>query len=219
MAAKVFCCAYDENVYGSKYQWIIPGWYEPFWWEQVHTEANSSRCLRKNLLTAMEGYIGVDFEPLSSKQIKTISGKTPQQYEREYNNKRSGVGPSKFHGYAYDGIWVIAKTLQRAMETLHASSRHQRIQDFNYTDHTLGRIILNAMNETNFFGVTWKRTDEKEARATAGMLVPTTAVSAQREPSGFEAQFKRKIIRPAFRPVMIEKGEIKDILLMQLLPI
>lgn len=64
------------------------------------------------------------------------------------------MGPSKFHGYAYDGIWVIAKTLQRAMETLHASNRHQRIQDFNYTDHTLGRIILNAMNETNFFGVT-----------------------------------------------------------------
>ncbi|ELK12968.1 Gamma-aminobutyric acid type B receptor subunit 2 [Pteropus alecto] len=154
MAAKVFCCAHEENMFGSKYQWIIPGWYEPSWWEQVHTEANSSRCLRKNLLAAMEGYIGVDFEPLSSKQIKTISGKTPQQYEREYNNKRSGVGPSKFHGYAYDGIWVIAKTLQRAMETLHASSRHQRIQDFNYTDHTLGRIILNAMNETNFFGVT-----------------------------------------------------------------
>uniref|UniRef100_A0A8C0A2H7 Gamma-aminobutyric acid type B receptor subunit 2 n=1 Tax=Bos mutus grunniens TaxID=30521 RepID=A0A8C0A2H7_BOSMU len=146
--------AYEENMYGSKYQWIIPGWYEPSWWEQVHAEANSSHCLRKHLLAAMEGYIGVDFEPLSSKQIKTISGKTPQQYEREYNNKRSGVGPSKFHGYAYDGIWVIAKTLQRAMETLHASSRHQRIQDFNYTDHTLGKIILNAMNETNFFGVT-----------------------------------------------------------------
>lgn len=62
-------------MFGSKYQWIIPGWYEPSWWEQVHTEANSSRCLRKNLLAAMEGYIGVDFEPLSSKQIKTISGK------------------------------------------------------------------------------------------------------------------------------------------------
>ncbi|KAH0503804.1 Gamma-aminobutyric acid type B receptor subunit 2 [Microtus ochrogaster] len=154
MAAKVFCCAFEESMFGSKYQWIIPGWYEPAWWDQVHVEANSSRCLRRSLLAAMEGYIGVDFEPLSSKQIKTISGKTPQQYEREYNSKRSGVGPSKLHGYAYDGIWVIAKTLQRAMETLHASSRHQRIQDFNYTDHTLGRIILNAMNETNFFGVT-----------------------------------------------------------------
>lgn len=43
------------------------------------------------------------------------------------------------------------------METLHASSRHQRIQDFNYTDHTLGKIILSAMNETNFFGVTVSR--------------------------------------------------------------
>lgn len=62
-------------MFGSKYQWIIPGWYEPAWWEQVHVEANSSRCLRRSLLAAMEGYIGVDFEPLSSKQIKTISGK------------------------------------------------------------------------------------------------------------------------------------------------
>lgn len=67
--------AFEESMFGSKYQWIIPGWYEPAWWEQVHVEANSSRCLRRSLLAAMEGYIGVDFEPLSSKQIKTISGK------------------------------------------------------------------------------------------------------------------------------------------------
>ncbi|XP_044534560.1 gamma-aminobutyric acid type B receptor subunit 2 [Gracilinanus agilis] len=154
MAAKVFCCAYHENMFGSKYQWIIPGWYEPSWWELAHSEGNPSPCLSKNLLAAMEGYIGVDFEPLSSKEIKTISGRTPQQYEKEYNDKRSGVGPSKFHGYAYDGIWVIAKTLQRAMEHLRSSNRHQRIQDFNYTDHKLGKIFLDAMNETNFFGVT-----------------------------------------------------------------
>uniref|UniRef100_G3WFJ0 Gamma-aminobutyric acid type B receptor subunit 2 n=1 Tax=Sarcophilus harrisii TaxID=9305 RepID=G3WFJ0_SARHA len=154
MAAKVFCCAYHENMFGSKYQWIIPGWYEPSWWELAHSEGNPSPCLSKNLLAAMEGYIGVDFEPLSSKEIKTISGRTPQQYEKEYNDKRSDVGPSKFHGYAYDGIWVIAKTLQRAMEHLRTSNRHQRIQDFNYTDHKLGKIFLDAMNETNFFGVT-----------------------------------------------------------------
>lgn len=58
-------------MYGSKYQWIIPGWYQALWWQQ----ANASTCLSKNLLTAMEGYIGVDFEPLSTKQIKTISGR------------------------------------------------------------------------------------------------------------------------------------------------
>lgn len=64
--------AYDEEMYGSKYQWIIPGWYENLWWESW---INSSQCLSKNLLAAMEGYIGVDFEPLSSKMIKTISGR------------------------------------------------------------------------------------------------------------------------------------------------
>ncbi|XP_029442963.1 LOW QUALITY PROTEIN: gamma-aminobutyric acid type B receptor subunit 2 [Rhinatrema bivittatum] len=150
MAAKVFCCVYDEEMYGSKYQWIIPGWYQASWWQQ----ANSSTCSSKNLRIAMEGYIGVDFEPLSKKQIKTISGRTAEQYEKEYNEKRSDVEPSKFHGYAYDGIWVIAKTLQRAMENLRSTTRHQRIQDFNYTDHKLGKIFLDAMNETNFFGVT-----------------------------------------------------------------
>lgn len=58
-------------MYGSKYQWIIPGWYQGNWWEQ----ANSTNCTTKKLLTAMEGYISVDFEPLSARQIKGISGR------------------------------------------------------------------------------------------------------------------------------------------------
>uniref|UniRef100_A0A8D2M5Q3 Gamma-aminobutyric acid type B receptor subunit 2 n=1 Tax=Zonotrichia albicollis TaxID=44394 RepID=A0A8D2M5Q3_ZONAL len=151
MAVKVFCCAYDEEMYGSKYQWIIPGWYENLWWEAW---INSSQCLSKNLLAAMEGYIGVDFEPLSSKTNKTISGRTPQQYEKEYNARRGDGQSSKFHGYAYDGIWVIARTLQRAMNYLNATNKHQKIEDFNYSNQKLGNIFLNAMNETRFFGVT-----------------------------------------------------------------
>ncbi|XP_037983684.1 gamma-aminobutyric acid type B receptor subunit 2 isoform X3 [Motacilla alba alba] len=151
MAVKVFCCAYDEEMYGSKYQWIIPGWYENLWWEAW---INSSQCLIKNLLAAMEGYIGVDFEPLSSKTNKTISGRTPQQYEKEYNARRGDGQSSKFHGYAYDGIWVIASTLQRAMKHLNSTNKHQKIEDFNYSNQKLGNIFLNAMNETRFFGVT-----------------------------------------------------------------
>ncbi|XP_053099844.1 gamma-aminobutyric acid type B receptor subunit 2 isoform X2 [Hemicordylus capensis] len=154
MAAKVFCCAYNEEMYGSKYQWIIPGWYQSYWWEEVIPKLNSSHCLNKNFLKAMEGYIGVDFEPLSSKENKTISGRTPQQYEKEYDERRGNVEPSKFHGFAYDGIWVIAKTLQQAMKQLNATNKHQKIEDFNYTNKELGKIFLDAMNETNFFGVT-----------------------------------------------------------------
>lgn len=65
------CQAYNLNMFGSKYQWIIPGWYQGNWWEQ----ANSTNCTTKKLLTAMEGYISVDFEPLSARQIKGISGR------------------------------------------------------------------------------------------------------------------------------------------------
>ncbi|XP_028673964.1 gamma-aminobutyric acid type B receptor subunit 2 [Erpetoichthys calabaricus] len=152
LAAKVFCCAYNLNMYGSKYQWIIPGWYQGNWWEQ----ANSTNCTTKKLLAAMEGYISVDFEPLSTKQIRGISGRTPHEYEMEYNRlrKEKGLESSKFHGFAYDGIWVIAKTLTRVMEILKQRGGHRKIQDFNYTNKELGRIMLDVMNETNFLGVT-----------------------------------------------------------------
>uniref|UniRef100_A0A8D0DRG2 Gamma-aminobutyric acid type B receptor subunit 2 n=1 Tax=Salvator merianae TaxID=96440 RepID=A0A8D0DRG2_SALMN len=154
MAARVFCCAFNEKMFGPKYQWIIPGWYQNSWWEKAIPLLNSSHCLAINLLGAMEGYIGVDFEPLSSKQIKTISGRTPQQYEAEYNHRRGNVEASKFHGFAYDGIWVIAKTLQQAMKILNATNKNQKIEDFNYTNKELGKIFLDAMNQTSFFGVT-----------------------------------------------------------------
>ncbi|KAF7240396.1 Gamma-aminobutyric acid type B receptor subunit 2 [Varanus komodoensis] len=150
MAAKAF----NEKMFGPKYQWIIPGWYQSYWWEKAIPKLNSSHCLGINLLGAMEGYIGVDFEPLSSKQIKTISGRTPQQYEEEYDQRRGNVEPSKFHGFAYDGIWVIAKTLQQAMKILNATNKNQKIEDFNYTNKELGKIFLDAMNQTSFFGVT-----------------------------------------------------------------
>ncbi|KAI7798455.1 gamma-aminobutyric acid type B receptor subunit 2 precursor [Triplophysa rosa] len=152
LAAKVFCCAYNLNMYGSKYQWIIPGWYQGNWWEQ----ANSTNCTTKKLLTAMEGYISVDFEPLSAKQIKGISGRTPQEYAREYNREREqkGVETSKFHGFAYDGIWVIAKTLTRVMEILRHKERHDMYHNFTVDDREVGKMVLDVMNETNFFGVT-----------------------------------------------------------------
>ena len=40
------------------------------------------------------------------------------------------------------------------MKYLNATNKHQKIEDFNYTNHRLGKIFLDAMNETNFFGVT-----------------------------------------------------------------
>lgn len=70
-------------MFGSKYQWIIPGWYQGNWWEQ----ANTTNCTTKKLLTAMEGYISVDFEPLSARQTKGISGRVSPAGGNRYSIK------------------------------------------------------------------------------------------------------------------------------------
>ncbi|KAJ7991786.1 hypothetical protein DPEC_G00287480 [Dallia pectoralis] len=152
LASKVFCCAYNLNMFGNRYQWIIPGWYQRSWWEQ----ANSTNCTTKKLLTAMEGYIAVDFEPLSAKQVKGISGRTPREYEMEYSKvlRQKGVEPSKYHGFAYDGIWVIAKTLTRVMDLLKQKESQDMYQNFTVDDREVGKMVLDVMNETNFYGVT-----------------------------------------------------------------
>lgn len=61
---------------------------------------------------------------------------------------------SKFHGFAYDGIWVIAKTLTRVMELLRVKQRQNSYHNFTVEDREVGKMVLDVMNETNFFGVT-----------------------------------------------------------------
>lgn len=48
------------------------------------------------------------------------------------------------------------------MKYLNATNKHQKIEDFNYTNHKLGKIFLDAMNETNFFGVTVSQKKKKK---------------------------------------------------------
>lgn len=81
---------------------------------------------------------------------------TPKEYEREYSRElqQKGVEASKFHGFAYDGIWVIAKTLTRVMELLRVKQRQNTFHNFTVDDREVGKMVLDVMNETNFFGVT-----------------------------------------------------------------
>lgn len=81
---------------------------------------------------------------------------TPKDYEREYSRElqQKGVEASKFHGFAYDGIWVIAKTLTRVMELLRVKQRQNTFNNFTVDDREVGKMVLDVMNETNFFGVT-----------------------------------------------------------------
>ncbi|XP_048010204.1 gamma-aminobutyric acid type B receptor subunit 2 isoform X2 [Megalobrama amblycephala] len=150
LAAKVFCCVYNLSMYGQKYQWILPDWSQATWW----TNSDSTNCTAENILTAIEGSISADIETLSSRHIRGISGRTPQEYEKEYDERRQlkGLGANKFHGFAYDGTWVIAKVLTRVMETVRYREKYSIHRNFTVTDQEVGQMILEAMEKINFFG-------------------------------------------------------------------
>ncbi|KAM9404564.1 gamma-aminobutyric acid type B receptor subunit 2-like isoform 3-T3 [Salvelinus alpinus] len=151
-ASKVFCCAYSLNMFGGRYQWILPGGYQGSWWE----ETNSSHCASNNLLTAMEGYITVDFTHLSNRQIKGISGRTPQEYDETYNREllQRGLVASKFHGFAYDGVWVMVKALTRVIESVRHRERYDIHRNFTVSNKEIGQMVLDSMKEICFEGVT-----------------------------------------------------------------
>lgn len=85
------------------------------------------------------------------------------EYTRELRQK--GVEASKFHGFAYDGIWVIAKTLTRVMELLRIKQRQNTYHNFTVDDRDVGKMVLNVMNETNFNGVTVSLTVQSSSKA------------------------------------------------------
>lgn len=85
-----------------------------------------------------------------------LAFQTPKEYEKEYYRElqQKGVEASKFHGFAYDGIWVIAKTLNRVRELLRTKERQNMYHNFTVDDREVGKMVLDVMNETNFYGVT-----------------------------------------------------------------
>ncbi|XP_058601663.1 gamma-aminobutyric acid type B receptor subunit 2 [Onychostoma macrolepis] len=152
LAAEVFCCVYNLRMYGQKYQWILPGWTQASLW----TNTGSTNCTAENILTAIEGSISADIETLSTRNIRGISGWTPQEYEKEYDKRRQlkHLDANKFHGFAYDGTWVTAKVLTRVMETVRYRERYSIHRNFTVTEQEVGQMILEAMDKINFFGVT-----------------------------------------------------------------
>lgn len=61
---------------------------------------------------------------------------------------------SKFHGYAYDGVWTIALLLDRINRRLKEEGRNLTVANFQYKSDFWGRVFLNALNQTRFHGVT-----------------------------------------------------------------
>ncbi|CAC5408731.1 GABBR [Mytilus coruscus] len=143
MARKIFCSAFQQSMYGKKYQWILVGGYSKKWFS---TKDISVPCRKHELLKAAEGYLMMESLMLTHSNERTTSGLTPKEYKKQYNDVREGEF-SVFHGYAFDGIWVIAK----ALDTILRNKRYPtKVEEHFFR----GDAMALALNETDFVGVT-----------------------------------------------------------------
>ncbi|XP_019613608.1 PREDICTED: gamma-aminobutyric acid type B receptor subunit 2-like [Branchiostoma belcheri] len=151
MARHVFCEAYKLNLYGKRYAWVLNGPYSRGWWNA------SADCTRDQMRTAVEGALVSNFLERSSSNHRTISGKTPAEYERQYHERVSGRRTeNRFHGYAYDGVWVIALALDKVLRQLQQEGNVPRVKLTYERQEDMKMFMFDAVKETDFQGVTGK---------------------------------------------------------------
>ncbi|CAH1249664.1 GABBR2 [Branchiostoma lanceolatum] len=150
MARHVFCEAYKLNLYGKRYAWILNGPYSRRWWN------TSAECTREQMRKAVEGALVSNFLERSTSNHRTISGKTPAEYERQYHQRVSGKRTNPFHGYAYDGVWVIALALDKVLRQLQQAGNVPRVKLTYERQEDMKVFMFDAVKETDFQGVTGK---------------------------------------------------------------
>jgi len=164
-ARAVFCEAWKKGLYGDKIQWLIVGMYEDQWWNTLEKGVD---CTPLQILQALQGTMVMEIQPISScspedqknKECKvTVSQKTAGEYEDEYLASTRETGRrhnaniySRFHGYAYDGIWAIARAIEAVEEE--SKAFNETLVDFQYKDAKWEKRFIRALNRTSFEGVT-----------------------------------------------------------------
>jgi len=79
-----------------------------------------------------------------------------KKYKEQYDVVNLGEY-SRFHGYAYDGIWAIALALHnitRFLPPKFVRNRKDVIKLFRYRSDVWERAFLQALETTSFIGVT-----------------------------------------------------------------
>ncbi|XP_070566247.1 gamma-aminobutyric acid type B receptor subunit 2-like isoform X2 [Ptychodera flava] len=148
IAGKVFCWAHRKDLVGNKYVWILSGGYPENWWNNTEIP---DFCRMDDFLKAIQGYLTTDILPLSTSNEDTVSGLTASRYEEEYDRLK-GENYTKLHGYAYDGVWAVALALDSVLRQL--GSNKSALVEFDYGNEEVFTMIMEAMNETDFIGVT-----------------------------------------------------------------
>nr|XP_054771980.1 gamma-aminobutyric acid type B receptor subunit 1-like [Lytechinus pictus] len=155
MARKVFCEAYKKKLYGKNYAWFLLGKYSPRWWEK---EDNSTTCTPEQIYTALDGYILTDSVPMNLYPDRpTISGHTSAEIAEVFRNRAEQAGfddvaVTSYASDAYDAMWSIALTLERASSDHDLTIVSGELHEFSYERHGTREHFINTLSTLQFEG-------------------------------------------------------------------
>ncbi|XP_077989914.1 gamma-aminobutyric acid type B receptor subunit 2-like [Glandiceps talaboti] len=160
----LFCNAYHLGMYGAEYAYLIPGWYPENWWKKKEDIVN---CTQEEMKTVIESAVEVAQLAKDTTNQTTINGETFKHYERRYLSVLQqprytalNIEYHFWHGFGYDAVWAIALALNTSIEQISHTmvnssnlTRHKTLEDFTYDDGEMANIILQALRNTSFHGV------------------------------------------------------------------
>ncbi|XP_019861975.1 PREDICTED: gamma-aminobutyric acid type B receptor subunit 2-like, partial [Amphimedon queenslandica] len=90
IAYPVLCEAYYRGMFGSKYLWILPLWYNAGWWRSNSpSSSNNESCTDEIMIQVIDGSLGLvpdGYLTLQNKSIVTFSGLTSVVYLSNYTD-------------------------------------------------------------------------------------------------------------------------------------
>ncbi|XP_038054948.1 gamma-aminobutyric acid type B receptor subunit 2-like [Patiria miniata] len=157
-ARAVFCEAYKIDMYGSKYVWILPGWFQREWWRaEMDTD-----CTAEELARVVEGYFSIESLDINIDNRSSISGLTSHAFEMDMLKRGVSSAGSQAPN-TYDAIWTMALTIKSAMDHLNrteaanqnASSAHagRGGSGFTYDNRPMRELYTNIVSDLRFTGV------------------------------------------------------------------
>ncbi|XP_077991830.1 gamma-aminobutyric acid type B receptor subunit 2-like [Glandiceps talaboti] len=161
-ARSLFCNAYHLSMYGAKYAYIIVGWYSTNWWMK---EDDAVNCTHDEMRTVLENTIEIVQNAKDISNQTTISGQTFHQYDRMYRSalqrhQYEHLDYHLWHGFGYDAVWALALALNTSIErlsnimlTTSNETRPALLQDFTYENSEMAKLMLEALRNTSFHGV------------------------------------------------------------------
>ncbi|CAF3027781.1 unnamed protein product [Rotaria sp. Silwood2] len=148
MAIRIFCEAFRYHLFGSRFQWIIVGYYEPEWWLN-----NPGPCNTSEILYALNGTLQTRVAKLGYYvNTRTIADLTPDQFNFDLSILKTS---NYFVGYAFDAILTLTSAFEKLKDCpdqFHIDSvwrqscwRHELINIIKATDieGVTGRIRFN----------------------------------------------------------------------------